>query len=415
MSYCACSSSLNRGDFLPGVTSISDGRRTFSGRTTVAASHTSDLSRSMQIPIPTSISFHNQPPASKVIDGEWNTYVIHGQCPEMKSGQTIVYWPDGNAIICVYGKNKDETYSQEFWKLPLDTMQWEKIDLKIPDGFAPRAACGCVVVNSKMYMFGGITSSSNFVQDYHIIDLDTNEVIIPETTGELPPPCALPMVVFYDKFLIVWSGTSGSNLSNLHILNVETNVWREIKTDFVGRKSACGCILGSTLYIYGASCPMSILTLDLVTFTFNVITTTGIEPQHNCECLTMIPSNPSSLTECTNILAFETSSYSSTTTLYFFDSVKSSWMSGSISITSGSHNHSNENLLLEKSRSQTVLLHSNPKIVFYNQHERKLLSLSSECAYGEQVEQTISELPIGKMISSLNQRNDFLSALQTGI
>ena len=412
MSFCSCSSSLNRGDFLPGITSISDGRRTCAGRSSVAASHTSDFSRSAKIPLPTSISFHSTQQTSKVIDGVWNTFVIHGPCPESRSGQTIVFWPEGNSLICAYGKNKDETYSNEFWKLPLDTYVWEKIDMKIPAGFAPRAACGCAVVESRMYMFGGITSSSNFVQDYHIIDLENNEIIIPETTGDIPPPCALPMVVFYDKYLVVWSGTSGSNLSNLHILDTETNKWREIPTDFVGRKSACGCILGSTLYIYGASCPMSILTLDLHTFEFKVLTTTGCEPQHNCECLTMTPSNPSSLAECTNILAFETSSYSTSTTIYVFDAVKSSWMSGSLSIKSGTHKDSSENLTLEKSQSQAVLLHSHPKIVFYNPHMRKLLSLSADFVCGEQVEQTISELSIGKMISSLNQRNDFLSALQ---
>ena len=414
MSYCACSTSLNRQDFLPGITSIADGRRTCSVRSCTSQSCV-DSRMSQYLTSYSLFGGHGQQDSARRT-GVWQTTSIHGDCPEMKSGQTIIYWPEGRCIICCYGKSKDDSYSDEFWKLSLETCEWEKLEMSGNEKLTPRAACGCTIFNSKMYIFGGITSTSNFVQDFHIVDLETNEITFPETTGDLPPPCPLPMVVFYDKYLIVWAGTSGSNLSSLHILDTETNVWKEIKTDFVGRKGACGCVLGSTLYIYGASCPMSMLTLDLVSFEFKAITTVGAEPPHNCDCLTMIPSSTieSGCVECNTILAFETNSFASETRIYVFDAIKNSWTTGTLAITAD-----NQITLSSQSRSQEEFNLSErqqcniPKIVFYLPFERKLLSLSGESyTKDDKVEQSLSELSIGKMISSLNQRIDFLSALK---
>jgi hypothetical protein len=411
MSYC--STSFNRQDFLPGITSIADGRRTCSVRSNISQSYVDSGISQHQVSY--SLLGNHDIHGSGSGTGIWNKMPINGEYPEMKSGQTLVYWTEGNAIICCYGKSKDDSYSNEFWKLSLENCEWEKIEMKENEKITPRAACGCVVVNSTMYIFGGITCTSNFVQDYHIVDLETKEVTFPETTGELPPPCALPMTAFHDKYFIVWAGTSGSNLNSLHILDTETNVWRKIQSDFVGRKGACSCVLGSTLYIYGATCPMSMLVLDLVSFEFKAITTVGVEPPHNCDCLSMTPSSATNFMgfECSTILAFESNSSASETRIYVFDTKKNSWMGGTIAISADSQvtlsngSGSQENFDLSERHCGF------PRIVFYLPFQRKLLSLSWEtCSKDEKNEQSLSELSIGKMVSSLNQRIDFLSALK---
>lgn len=363
MSYCPSSTSLTRSDFLPGISSIPDGRRTSSGRSCVTSSMES---------IP---GIHHNPHFD---NNPWNVIEVHGPAPETRCGQTIMYWPEGNAIICAYGRNKDDSFTDEFWKFSIETNNWEKLEVK---DVTPRAAAGCALVNSKLYFFGGITTS-NFVRDYHIVDLNTLEVEYPVTTGDAPPECALPLVAFWNKYLIVWAGTSGSNLSCLHILDTEENHWQEIKTDFVGRQGACGCIIDTTLYIYGASCPMSILALNLETWEFTAISTTGTAPPHGTECLTMITSG-------NTILAFETNCASPTARIYIYDIERSNWISNTINITT------------ENPES--------PRIVFYLPYERKLLALG-ENSNGET--HPLAELSIGKMISNLNQRIDMLAALR---
>ena len=352
-------------DFLPGLLSVADGRRTSSVRAATSASV--GYSASIEQPIRS----HNL----------WNIIETEGGAPESKYGQTVVYWPEGNSIICIYGQNKDGSYSDEFWKFSIDTKSWESYSL---DGVTPRAACGSAIVNSKLYFYGGITNSG-FVQDFHVIDLNTFEVSFPETTGDAPPKCAQPMMAFHDKYLIVWAGTGGSNLSSLHRLNIEYNTWEKIQTDFVGKQGACGCIIGSKLYIYGASSPMSILQLDLDTFEFVSLPTTGTEPHRGTECLTMIA--------CGNTLvAFETNCFSADAKIYIYDEARSNWMSNIVPFTSDQ-------------LTSTV-----PRIVFYLSQERKLLGLGET---NEQQKQPLSELTIGKTISSINQKIDFLAALRS--
>ena len=130
---------------------------------------------------------------------------------------------------------------------------------------------------------------------------------------------------------------------------------------------------------------MTIVCLDLESFELTVIPTTGSEPPHNADCLTMIASG-------NNILAFETNCFSSSTRIYIFDVDRSNWISNSIPI------------------SNEVSSSGIPRIVFYLPHERKLFAISEENNINEP---PLSELTIGKTIASINQQIDFLAALRS--
>ena len=362
-SYCA-SSSVGH-DFLPGILSVADGRRTSSGRSCASPS----------------IGYSTSIEDGSYSRNLWNIIETEGRTPEPRYGQTVVYWPEGNSIICSYGRNKDGTYSDEFWRFSIDMKVWELYTLP---QVSPRAACGCAIVNSKMYFYGGITVGG-FIQDYHIVDLETLDVTFPETTGEAPPPCAHPMIAFYDNYLIVWAGTEGANLSSLHRLNISENRWEKIPTDFVGRQGACGCIIDKKLYIYGASPPLSILRLDLETYELVSLPTIGAEPPRGTECLTMIALGHT-------ILAFETNCFSSDAKIYLFDEERLNWMCNLVPFTSDQLNA------------------TTPRIVFYLPQERKLLGLAET---NSEESHSFSELTIGKTIASINQKIDFLSALRS--
>ena len=364
MSYCPSFSPL-RQDFLPEVSSIPDGRRVNCDRSLSSGSlHSSSFDPSVNLPF----------------SSLWSVVPQSGISPSARSGQTVVYWEDDNSIITCYGRSREDVFSDEFWKFSLSEQQWEQLPVK---DVTPRAACGSALVGNQLWFFGGITSRS-FVQGLHYVDLNTLEVTYPVTTGDMPPPCALPLVAFYHPYLIVWAGTSGSSLSSFHVLNTEELHWKRIETEFVGRQGACGAIIDSTLYIYGASSPMSILTIDLETFQFTLFPTTGTEPPHCLECLTTYAVGNA-------FLAFETLGVTSKTRLFVFDTNRFNWMSYSVPLSDES----------EKD--------SKPKIIFYLPDERKLVAL---CEGSEMTSsQSLSELNIGRSIATLNQRLDFLSML----
>ena len=358
MSYCP-SSSPSKPDCFPGLTSLLDGRRSSINRNT----------QNLNI----SDSLNDFP-----FDSNWNLIIPKGKTPEYKAGQSIIYWPDQKSIICGYGKCSNDSFSTEFWKFIIHKGEWEFMDIK---DLNPKAGCGHALIENKLFFFGGFNSNS-FLRELHYIDLLTNEVTYPITTGDIPPPCALPLVAYYSPYLIVWAGTSGTNLCSLHILNTEEMDWKKIKTDFVGRQGACGGIIGTNFYIYGASCPMSIICLDLIDFHFSLIVTTGTEPPHGLECLTIV-----TVGDC--LVAFETIGTKSKSKIYIFDPERSHW----INFTT---NDESNNLIL-------------PKIVFYLPNERKLFAL---CECNSTINQPFTELSIGKSIANLNQRLDLLSMLQ---
>lgn len=130
---------------------------------------------------------------------------------------------------------------------------------------------------------------------------------------------------------------------------------------------------------------MSIITLDLTTFQFDLIPTSGTEPPHSLECLTMIAAGES-------ILAFETMGRGAQTKIYVFDPSRATWSTTATAIGD--------------STSDSVA----PRIVFYIPGERKLLALGESSS---ETSAPVSQLSIGKSIASLNQRIDIMTMLPT--
>ena len=199
MSYFP-SSSLGGSNFLPGISSLPDGRRTNQERMT-----------------PDSVNVFSETfnlTGRQDFANTWSIVTPIGQSPAPCSGQTIIYWPNGHSIISAYGRGPDGSFISDFWKFSLDDQHWTKLNIS---NVSPRAACGSAIVDNTLWFFGGITSTS-FTRDLHYVDLITGEVFRPATTGEPPPECALPLVAYHNHHLIVWAGTNGSNLSSLHVL-----------------------------------------------------------------------------------------------------------------------------------------------------------------------------------------------------
>ena len=94
-----------------------------------------------------------------------------------------------------------------------------------------------------------------------------------------------PFLTYYESYLIVWASVTGSNLSSLHILDLNTLIWKKISCDFIYRQGSCCSILNNILYIFGSTSSNTILTFNLIDFSFKIIQTEGDEPQIGFEML----------------------------------------------------------------------------------------------------------------------------------
>ncbi|OHS93886.1 Kelch motif family protein [Tritrichomonas foetus] len=313
----------------------------------------------------------------------WSLIPTKGDAPAQCSGQSINYVSSKRSIYCAYGQNLNESFSSQFWQFSLDTKEWKRLSVK---GVTPRAGCGSTYFDNKIWFFGGLSKPNQAVQDLHYIDLDTLEMVQPETKGPTPPPCANPLMTYYNKFIVIWASTGAPMPSSLYKYNTETSEWTKIDTEYIFRSGACGTLINTTYYIFGLSVPRTVLALDLKDFTMKVIPTTGVEPPISLE-------NLSTVAMGSTFFAFETIGSGSKTRLFVFDCERANWLCYSV--------------ILSEDAKETDA----PRIVFYIEDERKLIAVWESSDIDSQ---PLTELSVGQPMAQVNQHLDFLTMLGKG-
>ena len=310
----------------------------------------------------------------------WSLIPTKGEAPAQCSGQSIIYVPSTKSIYCAYGQDTNENFSSQFWQFSLTTREWRRIAVK---GVTPRAGCGCTHFNNKIWFFGGLSKNNTAIQDLHYVDLDTLEVVKPETSGPTPPPCVNPLMAYYNGFIVIWASTGAPMPSSLYTCNVQTGEWKKIDTEYIFRSGACGTLIGTKYYIFGLSVPRTVLEVNLVDFSMKVITTTGIEPPVDLE-------NLSTVAMGSTFFAFETIGNGSKTRLFVFDCERANWLCYSV-------------ILSEEAKETDA-----PRIVFYIEDERKLIAVWESPDISSQ---PLTELSVGTPMAQVNQHLDFLTML----
>lgn len=359
-SPCKRAPSPGRQRFHPGIAPVADCRRTGNERINRAET-TPDSNELAKIPF----------------GATWENIMPDGFVPKPKNGQTILYCQEDKSIIFAYGHNEDDTFSSSFYQYSLNDNKWNPLTIS---NVTPRTGCGSVIVGRKIWFFGGSTKTS-YVRDLHCVDLETKTAIYPETTGEIPPACAVPLLAYSHPNLIVWASMTGSNPSSFHVLNTETYVWKEIPTDHVYRQGAYGTVIDDTMYVIGSSCPNTVLAIDLKEFTFKVVHTVGDEPPGGFDGLT-------TTAVVKSLLCVPKAGEGALTNAYTFDSERTSWSSYSIGL------------------GGAVGL---PVKIFYIDEERIVILILSD---PEEASFRICKLQIGRAMAKINHRIDLVSLLK---
>lgn len=246
----------------------------------------------------------------------WDVITKNPSPKPFREGESITFDYISNNIYFAYGEEANEKYSDSVYVYNISKDEWRKFDVQ---GTKPKSYCGSTYGNNKLWFYGGCIDN-DLLQDMHYIDLETNKVVYPETKGPAPPRCHSPLVFYHNNNLIVWSPSTRSSSSSLHILNIETLVWSKIETEHIYRVGARGSIVGDCLYIIGATDRSdSVISLNLKDYSLTIIQATGEDP----------PTAPESMfvrTMGSYLVLVSSSIEEKVPWLYFFTREKNSWL-----------------------------------------------------------------------------------------
>lgn len=133
----------------------------------------------------------------------------------------------------------------------------------------PRFSHGCCIIGSKLYIYGGCSSSNTAFNDLYLLDLREGRWIRPRTSGTPPPPKECFTDVVYDnKEIIIFGGwcqpaRTGINsvakfFDDLYIFNIVSLSWRS-PAPHTGEPRPCkraghgACLLGHKMIVFGGA------------------------------------------------------------------------------------------------------------------------------------------------------------------
>ncbi|XP_071696261.1 uncharacterized protein [Rutidosis leptorrhynchoides] len=164
-----------------------------------------------------------------------------------------------NGFLYIFGGCCGGSHFSDVLVLNLETMTWTNL---ATTGFGPgpRDSHSAVIVSRMMIVFGG-TNGTKKVNDVHILDLSTREWTRPNCKGVAPMPRESHTATMVGNDRMVIFGGSGEGdanyLNDLHILDLNTMRWSspEPNGDLpVPRDSHIAVTIDNKILVYGGDC-----------------------------------------------------------------------------------------------------------------------------------------------------------------
>ena len=210
------------------------------------------------------------------LSGIWTNYVPECICPEPRSGHFSVYSEDNSSCYVGLGVNSSNHLLNDVWVLNTVIRKWSKLELS-GEIISPRCGSRAVLVNNKIYVFGGFCDEV-YYNDLYAIDVVTGEVTRVETNGELPSPRSTPIFFEHKNKLFIWGGYNKKWPLELNILDLETLSWEHLATSVNGRTSIPFVKYNNKVYSYGGSKNGCMLIIDPELKTVSEVPTFGSGP-----------------------------------------------------------------------------------------------------------------------------------------
>ncbi|XP_056175447.1 nitrile-specifier protein 5-like [Syzygium oleosum] len=215
----------------------------------------------------------------------WISRITRGEAPEARQGHSAALVGKRLFIFGGYGKSPDEddeVYHNDLFILNTETFVWKKaMTTGIPP--SPRLTHSCSTWKNKMIVIGGQDERDYYLSDVHILDADTLMWKELNTTGDMLPPRGGRLTVTFGKILFVYGGyTEAQRLyDDLYMLDVESAIWSKVTTAGAGpsaRFSMAGVCLDpvrSGVLAFVGGCSRSLEALDHIYYLH-----TGLTREH---------------------------------------------------------------------------------------------------------------------------------------
>lgn len=209
-----------------------------------------------------------------VLDTSSNTWItpnVSGEGPEAREGHSAAIVDKWLLIFGGCGKSYDEpeeVYYNDLYRLDTELFIWKRA---ITAGTPPSARDShtCSSWKNKIIVVGGEDASDYYLSDVHILDVDTLVWKELSTSGQMLTPRAGHSTVALGKHLFVFGGfTDDRNLyDDLHVLNVDTGIWNKVTNAGLGpsaRFSVAGDCLDPRrgMLVFTGGCNESLEALD---------------------------------------------------------------------------------------------------------------------------------------------------------
>ncbi|XP_033132668.1 rab9 effector protein with kelch motifs isoform X2 [Brassica rapa] len=202
----------------------------------------------------------------------WKCQSVRGEAPAPREGHSATLVGKRLFVFGGCGKSSDvndEIYYNDLYVLNTETYVWKRAaTIGIPP--SARDSHTCSSWKNKIVVIGGEDGHDYYLSDVHILDTDTFVWKEVNTSGQLLTPRAGHVTISLGKNLYVFGGfTDAQNLyDDLYVLDLDTCVWSKVLTIGEGpsaRFSSAGACLDphrSGFLVFVGGCNKNLEALD---------------------------------------------------------------------------------------------------------------------------------------------------------
>ncbi|KAI4326576.1 hypothetical protein MLD38_031876 [Melastoma candidum] len=180
----------------------------------------------------------------------WISPTMRGDAPQAREGHSAALVGKKLFIFGGCGRSADyneEVYYNDLHVLNTETFVWEKaVTTGIPP--SPRDSHTCSSWKNKLIVIGGEDGHDYYLSDVHVLDAETLMWKELKMTGHALPPRAGHATISFGKLLFVYGGfTEAQKLyDDLYMLDVDSALWTKVATSGEG-PSARFSVAGESL------------------------------------------------------------------------------------------------------------------------------------------------------------------------
>ncbi|CAG9335386.1 unnamed protein product [Blepharisma stoltei] len=148
-----------------------------------------------------------------------------GLPPPLDSHTATLYEKDGLSQMVVFGGFKYSERTNDLYILNLSSLEWRKISTN--NGPEPRSNHSAVIYNDFLFIFGGLNGEGEQIGDFWKLNLNTYNWQSIQAGGQIPAARSGHSAIVYSDLMVIFGGTKCVNreTNEMFSYSFENNMW----------------------------------------------------------------------------------------------------------------------------------------------------------------------------------------------